>query len=438
MMKSSSSSAAAAAGCLDHSLSVEEKAQHLYRGVALGPMVRASTTPLRIQALTYGADFCYTEELVDRAVTGTIRQVNTILGTVDYVKDTSHQSEKVKRRLANSGPALFLRINHSKERGKLVCQLGTGEPEFALPAAQHVCQDIDAIDINMGCPKKFSISGGMGSALLDDPDRASRILRTLRNGLPETPVSCKIRLLKSTQATLDFCHAMVNAGALAIAIHARTIHHEATQAADWKTLKEVVPLLKAKYPSVPVLVNGDFYTRQEWMDVMNDTGANGVLLARPALYNMSLFKQPTPEQAGPFGYDSPLLLDKTTVIQDYLKECVRYEMHYKNVKYNLCEMMTHRRAPISRVNDLPQTYTGGQTIAKVSSCHSIEELCKVWDVKASFSNKVTTTPSLPAGDHRYEDSYLLKLGEEKKASEDDEPLAKRNKTEREGRVLDEF
>ena len=408
--------------------SVEEKALKLYRGVALGPMVRASTTPLRIQALNYGADFCYTEELVDRAVTGTIRQVNETLGTVDYVKDTSQHSAKVKRRMAQSpGPALFLRIDHSRERGKLVCQLGTGEPEFALAAATHLYRDVDAIDINMGCPKKFSVSGGMGSALLSDPGRASRIIRTLRDALPDTPVSCKIRLLESTQATLDFCGAMVNAGALAIAIHGRTVQHDATQVADWKTLQDVVPLLKSKYPSLPVLVNGDFYTRQEWMDVISETGANGVLLARPALYNMSLFKKPSLEQTGPFGYDSPLLFDKTTVIQDYLKECVRYEIHYKNVKYNLCEMMTHRRTPIPRVNNLPHIYPGGQTVAKVSNCHSIDDLCKVWDVRMSFSGKAEQ--NLPAGEHRYDESYLLELAEEKKATDEDEPLAKKLKTE---------
>lgn len=414
------------------SLSVEEKAQQLYRGVALGPMVRASTTPLRMQALHYGADFVYTEELVDRAVTGTIRHVNDTLGTVDYVKDTSHQSAKVQRRMAQAslGPALLLRIDHTRERGKLVCQLGTGEPDFAVAAAMHVHRDVDSIDVNMGCPKKFSVSGGMGSALLSDPERASRILRSLRDALPEIPVSCKIRLLGSTQATLDYCQAMVNGGALAIAIHGRTVDHEAIQVADWKSLKEVVPLLKSKYPSLPVLVNGDFYTRQEWMDMMDETGANGVLLARPALYNMSIFRKPSAAQAGPFGYDSPLILDKTTVIQDYVKECVKYEMHYKNIKYNICEMMSNRRAPIPRVNDLSQVYPGGQTVAKVCNCHSTEDVCKVWDVRMSNAVSVCT-PSLPAGEHRYEDSYLLsKLAEEKKANNEDEtPLAKRTKTE---------
>jgi tRNA-dihydrouridine synthase 2 len=135
-------------------------------------MVRASTTPLRALALQYGADFVYTEELVDRSLSDTIRHVNDEMKTIDYLRNTSKLSAKQQRKLEKSNIApLLLRIDPALERGKLVCQLGTGEPNLALQAAMHVYQDVDAIDINMGCPKKFSVSGGMGSALL------SRIVR---------------------------------------------------------------------------------------------------------------------------------------------------------------------------------------------------------------------------------------------------------------------
>lgn len=385
---------------------VVAKAQKLYRGVACAPMVRASTTPLRTLALKYGADIVYTEEMIDRSLSSTTREISKE-GYVDYVKDTSKLSDKVKRRIIKMGeaPALMLRIDPEIERGKLICQLGTGEPNFALAAALHVHKDVDAIDINMGCPKKFSVSGGMGSALLSDPDRAGSILRTLRQNITNIPISCKIRIIKDTQTTLDFCTAMINAGALAIGIHARRVGDESTTPADWKTLRELVPLLKSKYPTVPFLLNGDFYTRQEWTDVMEETGANGVLLARPALYNASLFRKPAASQTGPFGYASPLLLDKTTVIQDYVKECVTYNTHFKNVKYVISEMMTNRRNPPQRVPHLPHAYPGGQTIGKNCNTRSMEDICKVWNVEAS---KVNGQMALAAGEHRYEDSYFLK------------------------------
>lgn len=388
--------------------SVEERARQLYRGVALAPMVRASTTPLRALALQYGADFVYTEELVDRSLSDTIRQVNDEMKTIDYLRNTSKLSAKQQRKLEKSNIApLLLRIDPALERGKLVCQLGTGEPNLALQAAMHVYQDVDAIDINMGCPKKFSVSGGMGSALLSDPDRACSIISTLRGALPNTPVSAKIRLLKDTPATLDFCESLINAGVNALAIHGRRVGDDAIHPAHWDELKETVKILRSKHASIPILVNGDFYTRTEWMDFIQETGASGVLLARPALYNTSIVRKPTDSSLpiSTYGYDSPLLLDKTTVVQDYLKHCLHYNTHFKNSKYVVCEMMQNRRTPIPRVQFLPQTFPGGQTIKMVCDCKSLEAICDVWNV--SSDTGVTKEVAAPAGEHRYEDSYFL-------------------------------
>ena len=198
----------------------------LYRGLGLAPMVRASTIPLRILALEYGADFVYTEELVDRSISQTIRVENKHLQTIDYVKDPSTLSKKTRRKLEaqNNRPCLILRIDPKLEKNKLICQIGSGEEYSALKAASNIIQDVSAIDINMGCPMKFSVSGGMGSALLEDPDRAARILKTLKYDLltkVHKPLSCKIRLLENTQKTMDFVEGMINAGADAVAIHAR-------------------------------------------------------------------------------------------------------------------------------------------------------------------------------------------------------------------------
>jgi tRNA-dihydrouridine synthase 2 len=396
--------------------SISEIAQLLYRGAALAPMVRASTTPLRALALEYGADFVYTEELVDRAITETIRVENKAMQTIDYVKDPSTLSKKTQRKLQaqNNRPCLILRIDPKIETGKLVCQLGSGEPELALEAAKHVYKDVSAIDINMGCPRKFSVSGGMGSALLGDPDRAARIIRTLKGEIPR-PISCKIRLLENTQKTVDFVETMIRAGVNACAIHARRVGHDGTVAADWKTLEEVLGLLQPKYPSFNFLLNGDFYDRKERSELLERTKASGVLLGRPALYNTSIF---LPE--------SHPLIDKTTIVQEYLKKSIRYDIHYKNTKYVICEMMGHRRTPADRVPYLPINFPGGQTIAKTCNCHDLERMCQVWNInysdalenaKMMYSEQgnmslgttvVPSTTTMAAGEHRYEDSYFLK------------------------------
>jgi tRNA-dihydrouridine synthase 2 len=129
-------------------MSLTEKAAALYKGEALAPMVRASTTPLRTLALEYGADFVYTEELVDRSLSDTIRVFNEETHTIDYIRDTAKLAPRVQRRLVRQGrPALIFQVDRKREAGKLVCQIGSGEPELALEAALHVIQDVDAFDI---------------------------------------------------------------------------------------------------------------------------------------------------------------------------------------------------------------------------------------------------------------------------------------------------
>jgi len=389
-----------------------EKAKLLHKGFALAPMVRASTTPLRLLALQYGADFTYTEELVDRSLSQTLRVENKELQTIDFIKDPAFLPKKTKKKLKadNNRPCLILRIDPKAEKDKLICQIGTGEPELALDAAKKVVGDVAAIDVNMGCPKKFSVSGGMGSALLKDPDRAARILCTLKGllGPLGKPLSCKIRLLATTQETVDFIEKMIRAGADAVAIHARRVGDESTKAADWKSLQEVLGIVQPKHPDINFLVNGDFYDRKERAEFVERTKVDGVLLARPGLYNTSTFLPLEKAE-----------VDKTIVIQEYVKYSVRYDSHHKNSKYVVCEMMSHRRTPTGRVPYLPMKFPQGQTVGKTCNCHDLESLCKLWNVdyskalatsapgsNADSASSATTT--LAPGEHRYEDSYFLK------------------------------
>lgn len=64
-------------------------------------------------------------------------------------------------------------------------------------------QDISGFDINMGCPKTFSVKGGMGSALLDEPEKIKKILTNLVENL-SIPVTCKVRVLPSVSLNSNF------------------------------------------------------------------------------------------------------------------------------------------------------------------------------------------------------------------------------------------
>jgi tRNA-dihydrouridine synthase 2 len=488
---------------LTETLSIDDRAKALYHGEALGPMVRASTIPLRSLAYKYGADFAYTEELIDRSLSSTQRVVNTELGTIDYIKFDPHNHTRITttRRKVSKGhdSLLILRIDPALERHRLVCQIGTGNAQLALQAAINVHQDVAAIDINMGCPKKFSTGGGMGSALLQDPDRACEIIRTISNTLSTVsytgtvdtgscdrgcnatdsvittpsiysdqqpkPVSAKIRLLSTVQGTIDFITALVNAGVHAIAIHGRHVGNPDVENAYWDELYAVTTMVTKKFPHVQFLINGDFYTRYEFTKFMQYSGVAGVLLARPALYNTSIFiKPPVPSNAEAikdtvhdtscsadcmipltsqsvlYGYDSPLLLDKTRVVREYLQEAIRYDGHYKNVKYVICEMMNLRRAPHARVPYLNQIHrndvasSGVPTIGTTCAQNSIEELCQIWNVNyQQHSHRRTSLSALP-DERTYSDSYLLQQQEQqpKQQVSHIEKLPKRESSEIDG------
>jgi len=116
-----------------------------------------------------------------------------------------------------------------------------------------------------------------------------------------------------------------------------------------------------------------------------------------ALYNTSIFR--------PVGEAVP----KHQVVRDYLGECVKWQTHHKNTKYVIGEMMNNRRAPSSRKIHLPQVYPGGQTMGRLCACHSIADLCKLWDVRMTEDRwtRLLDARPRPTTEHRYDDAYFL-------------------------------
>lgn len=76
--------------------------------------------------------------------------------------------------------------------GRNVLQLGASDSVSALKAAEVAARDFTVVDINMGCPKHFSVHAGMGAGLLKTPEVAADIIQTLKRNL-SVPISCKIR-----------------------------------------------------------------------------------------------------------------------------------------------------------------------------------------------------------------------------------------------------
>ena len=136
----------------------------------LGPMVRANSLPLRLACLEYGASGVYSEEIPCFRATSSRRYENKVLGTVDFLRGKGSSTE------------VLFRTHVALEKDKQCCvlQLGASESVSALNAAKVFESDVAAIDINMGCPKHYSVSRRMGSELMVKPETAEDIIKTLK------------------------------------------------------------------------------------------------------------------------------------------------------------------------------------------------------------------------------------------------------------------
>lgn len=271
----------------------------------LAPMVRVGTLPFRLLAKEYGADILYSEELIDHKLVRCQRIENELLGTVDF-------------RDPVTGTVEFRTCD--EEKGNVVFQMGTSDPIRALKTAELVCRDVAAVDINMGCPKSFSMSGGMGAALLSNPELIKDILTTLRRNL-NISVSCKIRLLKTTQATVELAKIIENTGVSALAVHGRKVADRPRDNAQWGEIRAVVDAL-----SIPVIANGDVFQYDDFAPCREATGASSIMVARAAMWNASVFR--------PEG-----LLDWELVKREYVKRCVLWDNGVKYSKHTVKEMI---------------------------------------------------------------------------------------------------
>lgn len=205
------------------------------------------------------------------------------------------------------------------EDTKTVLQLGTASEEYAVKAAQHLYRDYDAVDVNMGCPERFSTQGGMGAALLVDRERIKQILTGLVRNI-DKPVTCKIRLLEKMEDTIDLVKSIEKMGVAAIAVHGRYIPQRPRQPAHMPLIKHLSEVV-----SIPMIANGDIYKFEDIATTKEVTGCDSVMIARGALVNASIFSQDNPRPQKEVG-------------MQLLKNCIQYDNPFPFTKYTISRM----------------------------------------------------------------------------------------------------
>jgi tRNA-dihydrouridine synthase B len=188
----------------------------------------------------------------------------------------------------------YLRI--AADEHPLAVQIFGGEPVVMAEAARMVeAAGADLVDINFGCPVRKVTKTGAGATLLEEPDRAARIVEAVAEAV-SVPVSVKMRrgLANGSRACLEVGPRLVEVGAASLTLHPRSAKQMYTGEADHSLTAEFVELV-----GVPVIASGDITSRAKAQAVLATTGAAAVMVGRAAQGNPWVLREIMGEDGEP-------------------------------------------------------------------------------------------------------------------------------------------
>ncbi|WP_319532126.1 tRNA dihydrouridine synthase DusB [uncultured Cohaesibacter sp.] len=216
-------------------------------GVFLAPMSGITDVPFRMLARRFGAGLVVSEMVASKAFA---------VG-------------KEEMRLRAEGQGMDIHA----------VQLAGNQPDWMAEAAR-LCEGAGAsiIDINMGCPAKKVISGYSGSALMRDLDQALRLIDAVVDAV-SVPVTVKMRLGwdDTSHNAAELSRRAEQSGVALVTVHGRTRNQFYKGTADWSAIRAVKNAV-----SIPVIANGDVLNETDGLDILNQSGADGLMIGRGA------------------------------------------------------------------------------------------------------------------------------------------------------------
>ena len=226
--------------------------------------------------------------------------------------------------MGSKDSAELLRISPA-ERPAAVQLFGCEPDVMAKAAAMALAYNPDAIDINMGCPAPKITGGGAGSALMRNPALCGEIVRAVAEAAGGVPVTVKMRAgwdASSVNAP-EVASICEQAGAAAITVHARTRAQIYAPPVDLSVIRAVKQAV-----SVPVIGNGDIYTANDAMRMLEETGCDMVMVGRGAMGNPWIFR----EINAMYGDNRPLpppgIAEKLTGMRKHIERMIELKGEY--------------------------------------------------------------------------------------------------------------
>jgi nifR3 family TIM-barrel protein len=228
----------------------------LPNNLIFAPMAGITNGPARTLAREFGAALCFTEMV----------SVNGI----------AHDGKKT----------IDLMASAESDR-PLGVQLFGDDPLLLAEGAAIASGYGDLVDINMGCPVKKVVNSGSGSALLREPAKIREIIRAARKAT-RLPLTIKIR--SGWQAEdrnfAEIGRIAEGEGCDAITLHPRSRSQMFDGKAEWGDIAEL-----KRTVTIPVIGSGDLFTPQDVVSMLEQTGCDGVMIARGALGAPWIFRE---------------------------------------------------------------------------------------------------------------------------------------------------
>ena len=229
------------------------------RPIMLAPLAGVTDAAFRIICEENGADKTFTEMVSVNALLYENKATHEIMYRSDLEKNCNIQ-------IFGNDPAIIEKVVKEKINPR---------------------DDFKEISFNMGCPAPKIFKNGQGSALMGDIKKAQEIAKTLV-GSTDKIVNIKFRLGIDENSInyIDFGKALEDAGVDYVILHARTRAQQYSGKANWDDIRKLKEAL-----SIPVVANGDCFSVDDYIKIIETTNADGVMIARGAMGNPFIFRQ---------------------------------------------------------------------------------------------------------------------------------------------------
>ncbi len=177
----------------------------------------------------------------------------------------------------------------------IAAQIFGSDPEIMREACEsEALKDFDLIDINMGCPMPKIVKNGEGSALMENFSLAEKVISSCAKSGKRISVKFRVGISEDTKCAAEFARLCEGAGACLITVHGRTREKIYAGPCDFD---EIAAAKNAV--NIPVIANGGVWNAKDMQKTLDRTGADGVMVARAALYRPAVFAELTGREEPP-------------------------------------------------------------------------------------------------------------------------------------------